>query len=279
VDARELLVSNLALIDRAIDFTCRRNRLSPDESEEFKSIVRLKLVDNDYAILRKYEGRSSLATFLAVVVQRMLLDYRIQMWGKWHSSAEAKRLGEAAIEVEKLLVRDGRSPDEAWAALQPTPHNLTRAEIARIASRLPRREPKKTLVGLDEAASLTAPATDPMDEDRKRISEKISIVVRRFIDALADDERLVLQLRFETGMTVAEIARSLHLDQKQLYRQVERQLREIRVELEASGIRSEDAASVIGDQGVILDFRMERSNARPSTPNVETTTDTHEGVR
>src|SRR2546423_8721210 len=84
LDARALLVENLDLIDRVIAFISRRQRLDQVESEEFGSIVKLKLVENDYAIVRKFEGRSHFATFITIVVQRMLLDYRIHHWGKWH---------------------------------------------------------------------------------------------------------------------------------------------------------------------------------------------------
>ena len=51
MDARELLESNLALIERITAFVCRRQRLSPDDAEEFAGVVRLRLVENDYAIL------------------------------------------------------------------------------------------------------------------------------------------------------------------------------------------------------------------------------------
>lgn len=76
-DAQELLTANLPLVERAVAFACRRYRLQPEEAEEITSVVHLKLVENDYAVLRSYEGRSSLATFISVVVQRLVLDHRI----------------------------------------------------------------------------------------------------------------------------------------------------------------------------------------------------------
>src|SRR5215212_3086060 len=115
--ADELLTSNLPLIERAIAFACRRNQLSPEDAEEFGSVVKLRLVENDYAVLRAHEGRSSMATFIGIVVQRMLLDFRIHAWGKWHASAEAKRLGDVALELEQLMHRDGRTLGEAFTIL------------------------------------------------------------------------------------------------------------------------------------------------------------------
>ena len=69
-------------------------------------MVKLRLVENDYAVLRAYEARSKFETFISIVVQRMALDFRIHMWGKWHASAEAKRLGPLAIRLEELLLRN-----------------------------------------------------------------------------------------------------------------------------------------------------------------------------
>lgn len=117
MEAVALLTTNLALVERAVAFACRRYRLTPDDAEELGAIVRLKFVENDYAIVRAFSGRCAFSTYVHIVVQRMALDYRIHVWGKWHSSAEAKRLGPLAVELEILLHRDGRTLDEALPLL------------------------------------------------------------------------------------------------------------------------------------------------------------------
>ncbi|MGH7489945.1 MAG: hypothetical protein ACREMY_30715, partial [bacterium] len=82
--ARETaFLSLLPTIDRIVSFVCRRNNLGPAEADDFRSLVRLKLIENDYDVLRRYQGRSTLRTYLTVVVQRRFLDYRISEWGKW----------------------------------------------------------------------------------------------------------------------------------------------------------------------------------------------------
>ena len=82
------------------------------------------------------------------------------------------------------------------------------------------------------------------------------------IDGLPADDRLILQLRFDSEMSVAEIARSLGLDQKQLYRRIERHLREIRQRLEDAGIAADEAREILGDRGTVLDFRLASSTSR-----------------
>src|SRR5260370_7792036 len=109
----DLFRANLSLIDRTIDRICRRSRLFGPDAEDFASDVRLALIADDYDVLGKWEQRSSLATFLAVVVQRMLADHRVKAYGRWHPSAEAQRLGEAAGALERLLRRARRPVEEA----------------------------------------------------------------------------------------------------------------------------------------------------------------------
>lgn len=260
----DLLITNLALVDRIVAFTCRRQRLDEAEQEEFASVVKLRLVENDYAIIRKFEGRSSFGTFLSVVIQRMLLDYRIHLWGKWHPSAEATRLGSAAVELEQLLFRDNKSIDEAFAVLHASDPTLTLSATQCLASRLPARAPRRRMVTLDHAESV-AINNDPLAaRDQLERSERVSHVVSDYLLTLDEDDRTILQLRFEMQMSVAQIARALRLDQKQLYRHVEKLLRALRTHLEQSGIAATDAADLIGAQNQILEFRFGNSKLRPS---------------
>ena len=80
----ELFRDNLALVERVIDGVCRRAGLRDADAEDFASNAKLALIENDYAILRGYEGRAPLGAFLAVVVQRMLSREWMRLRGRWH---------------------------------------------------------------------------------------------------------------------------------------------------------------------------------------------------
>ncbi len=97
MNAAALFESSLALIERVTATVCRRGRLLGADAEDFASSVKIALVEDDYAILRKYGGRSSFEAYLAVVVQNLLTDQRTQTLGRWRPSREAERLGEADI--------------------------------------------------------------------------------------------------------------------------------------------------------------------------------------
>jgi RNA polymerase sigma factor (sigma-70 family) len=267
LDARKTLVENLDLIERVIRFTSRRQRLDESEGEEFASIVKLKLVENDYAIVRKFEGRSHFATFITIVVQRMLLDYRIHQWGKWHASAEAKRLGDMAVELEQLLHRDGRTIDDALPLLQAKHPDATREAIEALAGRLPERRARRRMVDLSEAETVTV---EPESEDqvlnaeRERTCRQLSSAMREAISRLPENDRLLLHLRFGCRLTGPQIARSMHIEQKLLYRRIDKLMHDLRAELERAGIAPRDAADLIGREGTQLDFALGSPVFRPS---------------
>jgi len=267
--ARELLTTNLALIERAVGFACRRYRLTGDDAEEMGAIVRLKLVENDYAILRAFAGRCTFSTYVHIVVLRMALDYRIHALGKWHSSAEAKRLGAVAVELEILLHRDGRTFDEALPLLAVRHEGLTRDSLEAIAARLPPRAPRRREVAMAANDQLLNIQIDVMEDrilagERRSRSQQLSSIMSSIINEMDDEDRLILQLRFEGGMTVAEIARALQVHPRRLYRRVERCLCDLRSRLEALGVAAEDVFDLIGCDDTVLAFPIGAREEPPS---------------
>ena len=144
MDYHQLLVENLALIDQLVTFTSRRHHLAFSDTEELGSIVRLKLLENDFEVLRRFQGRSSLSTFLTIVIERMCLDYCVAKWGKWRPSAEARRAGPLAVRLEALMHRDGVPFEQAVEVLVVTERvSSTRAEIEALRARLPQRTQRR----------------------------------------------------------------------------------------------------------------------------------------
>jgi RNA polymerase sigma factor (sigma-70 family) len=235
----ELFLRELDTIEQAIGFACRRGKLFGPDAEDFGSIVKLKLIENDYAVLGKFEGRCSFRMFILVVVQRLLLDHRNHLLGKWRPSAQAKRLGETAIRVERLLHRDRLRLDDVVDLLMRDNAGLDRQRVVALAASLPRRQERAREVPEEELELTAAPeyADGPLQErERERMEAEVSACIRSAIAELPAEERLVFRMRFEHGMSVAQIARALQLDQKPIYRQLTRRLRELRRRLERSGL-------------------------------------------
>jgi RNA polymerase sigma factor (sigma-70 family) len=261
-EPRELLVEKLPVIEQIIALICRRKGMDADETEEFAAEVKLRLVKDDYAVLRAFKGRSALETYIGAVVSHALLDYRNRNWGKWRDSAEAKRQGAVAVELAKLLYREGRSIDDALTLLAPKYPALTRARLEEIEAQLPSRV-RRRKVDLVHAASI--PAIDEVpDPAQNETAMRISQTVCRFMERLPEEDRLILQLRFQAGLTVAEIARSLQFNQQLLYRRLYQYFDDLRAELQQVGIDAADVEQLIGSDTPLLDFRFKNGGVRPS---------------
>lgn len=271
----KLFLIQLETIERAIHYACRRGSLRDEDAEDFASYVKLKLIEKDYAVIRKYERRSSFAAFISVVVQRMLLDYRIGQWGKWHASAEARRLGEPAMTIEAILFRDGRTLDDMMPVLLRRWPELTRATVEAIVHRLPSRTPRLRAVDLD-AASDTLASLGNCDEDpafaseRTAVARRVARVVRGTLHELEEHDRLIFRLHYEGGMSVADVSRTLRIEQKPLYRRVKRALMLLRKRLEAAGVSAADAEELLTSRDTDLDFGFDpAAPLRPSTDEEE----------
>ncbi|MEA2328396.1 MAG: hypothetical protein QOE68_3355 [Thermoanaerobaculia bacterium] len=249
MNAEELFGANLNLVDRVIAGVSRRAGLRDADAEDFASIARLALMENDYAILRAYEGRSSLGTFLTIVVQRLLSRERARIWGRWHPSAEAERLGAAAVLLEKLLSRDGRSLDESAPLVRAVDPSIDARGVRVLAARLPPRSPRPRLVPMPDSEDDFA-ASDEADApahlaDARRISKRAGQVVRDTLAKLSLEDRMLIRLRFGAELSIADAARLLGVPQRPLYRRIEALLRQLRDALERDGVGAALIADVI----------------------------------
>lgn len=246
-----LFASHAGAIDRVVTYVCRRNRLTSDDADEFGGVVRLKLVEDDCAILRAFEGRSSVQTYLTVVIQRLFLDFRIRQWGKWRPSTEARRLGPTAVLFEKLTTRDGLTAHEARQAMR-TNHRVveTDAELDAIEARLPRRT-RRRVVSDEELATVAGSSHDGeamvLETEAEAGHARSCAALEQALADLPPQDRLILKYRFEHGFQVAEVARLMRLEQKPLYRRIEGVLRGLRVRLEADGLDAEGIRAMFGD--------------------------------
>jgi RNA polymerase sigma factor for flagellar operon FliA len=242
------LVEHLCLIERILAAVCRRNGFPSDESEEFAAWAKLRLVEDDYGILRKFEGRSSLATYLTTVIANLFRDYRIHRWGKWRPSAEAIRLGPVAVRYETLVHRDGRSFADALEMLQREQEGADRVEIEGLAAKLPQR-PRRRLESddcLEEMPALDSSDRGAADSELRSTQARVESTLAESLATLAPEARLVLKLRFFDGLSVVEIARMTGQEPRPLYSLIERALRSVRGALVASGLDATQVLDLVG---------------------------------
>ena len=227
---RDVLTRNYPLVERIVQSVSRRHHLKADEAEELGSIVRLKLVENDYGILRKYQGRSSLATYLTTVVTRIYLDWRTAEWGRWRTSAQAKRLGGTAEQLETLTRRDGLTLGEALEVLRTNFRTTaTDAELEAMYETFPRRLRLRTVTA-DALEQIAAPEQAPAG-DADDLLERLA----HSVAALGSTERRMLKLRFHDGWAINRIAHTLGMPPKAAYRGLSRLLRRLKRSLAEGG--------------------------------------------
>ena len=246
--AEALFLENRPLIDQVIRFVCRRLAIRGDEAEEFAADVRLRLIASDYEILRKYQGRSSLSTYLSVVIKRLALDFRTAKWGKWRPCAAARAAGPVAVRLEQLVVRDEMRLEDALSAVERQFGEIDRAALQEVAGKFPLRT-RRHYVGeevLEFAASESPDAERLLVQDAEQARfERVAARLKAMIQTLEPSDRLALQLHFEQGLRIADVARMLQRDQKRMYRSMDQSLSRLRALLEAEGINAEGIRSML----------------------------------
>ncbi len=219
----------LDVLSQIIRDVVRARRLSPEDGDDFTQSVHLRLLERDYDVFHKFTGQSSLRTYLSVVVTRMLLDWRNARWGKWRTSAAARRLGDAAVALERLIHRDGFTSDEAIELVAATRHAPPLEELRGLAGQLPARMRRQMVCADDLHETLGTEFDDPLAAAEQRQAQaQLRRTLRTAVRRLSPDDQRLVQLRYQEGRSVQSLSRTLQTDPKTLYRRFERVRRTLR---------------------------------------------------
>jgi RNA polymerase sigma factor (sigma-70 family) len=271
MDFEKLYLAQLPHIDRVAEFAGRRFGLRRQEIEDLKQEVKIKIWAHDYAVLRQHRGDSTMETYLNIVVHRAAKDYVIHLWGKWRPSQQARRLGEVAPVaplLERLLVQERRTFREACQIIRSDRRfKITEEELEEIVRQLPPRLPRRSETSLDAVTRtgkslgdawrklagtlgrLVAARGDEADArlwsaERRKLRERIMQALAAALERLPSDDALLAQFRRD-NFRVADIARLLEVEQKPLYRRLERILKALRQDLEQAGISAADIDDIL----------------------------------
>lgn len=255
MDYQRLLLDHLDLIDQIVRTTGRRRHLSAVERDDFASFVNLRLIDDNYAILRKFQNRSSLWTYLAAVIERLSLDFCAEKWGRWRPSAMAERLGPVAVILERLVTRDLHTLEEAMEIVR-THHDvgLTYAELRQLWEQLPVRV-RTTEVGEEAAASVRSPETSELtvqDAERQKSIDRLQGILKTAFDQIPAQDRVLIALRFDEGLSMVEIAKLLNSSVPTLHRKLDKGIKHLRSALTQSGFDPREVNNLIGHPQIAL---------------------------
>ena len=265
VDYKRFVLDSLPLLEEAVRFVARRHLLSADDTDELAAAARLKLIDNDYEVLRRFQGRSSIRTFLVKVVHHQFLDQRNARWGKWRPSARARRLGPLAIELDGLVTRDGLPVDQAVEWLLAKKVGVTREELQNVAGQLPRRSRRRFM-----AEELVQTIGDQSEDDmicaidRRSNARRIEQALQAGLNRLEPRDRQLLRMRYQGGLQVSRMARLLYQPQQALYRRFDTVFAVLRSEFERHGVKAGDVEGFVGHPAV--DFAVLAGEDQAGTP-------------
>lgn len=255
VDAQRLFLDNLELIGRIVRAAGRRHHLSAVEQEDFAGYVNVRLLEDDCAVLRKFRGKSTIWTYLAAVIERQLLDFVNERWGKWRPSSIADTIGPVAVLLERLVTRDGHTVDEAMEIVR-TNHQAgeTDAELRAIWNQLP---PRKTLNQVNQEAADEVPAEETAEdlvEDAARLRnvERLEGVLAKALAELSTQERVIIALRYDRGFSVTEIAKLRRSSAPTIHRRLDASLKHLKKALLHAGFLPIEVAKLIGHSSIIV---------------------------
>lgn len=185
-------------------------------------------------------------------------------------------MGESAVLIEDVVCRQRRTIDEATAIVRGIDPSMTRDGVTAIVRRLPERAPRPREVELpaDDVVPLAARERADatlLDGELRDLSRRAGTLLRETMDAWPDDDRLLVRLRFESSLSIADIARLMHVPQRPLYRRLESLLGRLRAVLLEGGIDPATADDLVGAaQRIEMDYGLSWKNGGPSPTNHST---------
>jgi RNA polymerase sigma factor for flagellar operon FliA len=253
LDPGTLFLDNLQWIEKVAFIVCHKNCVWGDEAEDFVSIAKMKVFEDDYAVVRKFRGECTLRTYLATVVVQRFHEYARERWGRWRHTAAAERIGQPAKDLEILVHREGYTLREAGEKLRSAGRTtLSDTELARSLDQLPARGPLRPVyLGAEPLANVSG---GEAPDERIRAAEdserrhRLGDAVARALGKLEAEDQLLLRMKYLEHRSVADVARALRLDQPSLYKRIDRLLVRLRRILEEDGISRADVREFFDDE-------------------------------
>jgi RNA polymerase sigma factor for flagellar operon FliA len=149
-----------------------------------------------------------------------------------------------------------------------TNHGVTedRAALEALYGRFPVRTGRSFTTDevLDTIGAPNSEADAPLSQALASVGAGAAAgALSKALNALPAQDRIIIRMRFEDGFSVAEIAKAMKLEQKPLYRRIEKLLIDLRRTLEASGVSAEQIRDVIADRGFDAGGWESRGEVRP----------------
>ncbi len=223
--AREAWTEFLAVYSDPIYRTARLTTADQETAADCYLYICEQLCRGNFKRLLQFrpDGPARFETWLAVVARNLCLDWLRSRFGRNRTFRSLERMTPLENEVFRLHVQQGLSLDATFAQLKPRNSDLTveavEAADARIQQALsPRqrwllrqRSAERETVSVDTSGEEGTVDVEPEDPHPSPELEFIAGEDRRRLDKalarLEPEQRLLIRLRFEEELSLAEIAR------------------------------------------------------------------------
>jgi RNA polymerase sigma factor (sigma-70 family) len=202
-----------------------------DEAGDCFLYVCEQLRRNQFRRLRRFkpDGRASFPTWLRAVVRNLCLDWYRRRHGRYRVFQSVARLSDLDQQVFRHICERGLSVEECTETLRPAFATVSSEQIETSLEHLRNtlgphqmrllnvRRSRTHLIDADGSAppggrEVEDPAPDP--EIQAALKEGLD-KVQRALACLPDSDRLLLLLRFEQELTLAQVARMVSLQDAQ----------------------------------------------------------------
>ena len=209
-----------------------------------------QLSHNRFRRLRKFkpEGKASFFTWLRSVARNLCRDWRRQRLGRPRIFRSVSRLSTLDQEVFRRVHQQGMTLSETRYALDILFPKLTEARIAESVERIERCLSSRQRWLLSTRQVRLQPLTSPSSEEGRPIEQEIPnpgpdpetvaelrerrAALTHALSQLSKSERLLLRLRYEQELSLAEVARLAKLSNaQQADRRIRKALEALRKEM------------------------------------------------
>lgn len=267
---RQLLNNHLAFIEKQCFHVVRsRRRALSDKNHidienevlELSNRVLDQLSKNGFRALKRFKNRSRFTTYLSTIVANQAVDIIRKKRGRDRSLERARQFGELGRLIHRKIVVEGLSVEKAYREIGAGRSPVqSREEFFRMAEKIRgSRENPVEFVSLDTRAINPENATDPQtgtaifSQNRSNpenvtmdrlARENASEMLDHMINGLSGEERLLLRMRYPGGdedpLGVADIAGTLGISEKAVYKRIKRVLNKCQKMFQEKGVDFHD---------------------------------------
>lgn len=226
--SREVWAEFLREYSPLIFRTCQFSTSDSDQAADCFLFACEQLSRNRFRRLLRFrpEGAASFPTWLRVVVRNLCLDWRRKQFGRSRLLRSIARLPQLETEVYRCRYQQGLSLDETFLALCPSfpelsmrrlmeteahvQESLSPRQLWLLSTRKTRAAGTSALSNVSLGEKAETHGTDPADPRPSQESvfakQEQEQQLRLAVAKLSDQERLLIRLRFEQGLSLEQIA-------------------------------------------------------------------------